>query len=239
MVKKATKKKIESTEKKVESFEEALTRTEQFIEDNQKILTIIVGVIVVIVVGFTFFKKMVVLPKYKEALSQMYVAEDYFEKDSFNLALNGDGNNLGFLDIIDQYKITKAANLAKYYAGISYLHLGQYDDAIDYLSHFHSSDLMVSVVALGAVGDAYMQLDNKEKALEYYLKAANKSKADFVTPIYLMKAGEVMENLKQYDKALEAYTEIKNKYPKSDESRNIDKYITRVKLSKELAATEK
>ncbi len=239
MVKKETKKKIKKTEKQVESFEEALTRTEQFIEDNQKILTIIVGVIVVVVVGFTFFKKMVVLPKYKEALSQMYVAEDYFEKDSFNLALNGDGNNLGFLDIIDQYKITKAANLAKYYAGISYLRIGQYEDAIDYLTRFHSKDLMVSVVALGATGDAWMQLGDKEKALEYYLKASEKSKAGFVTPIYLMKAGEVLENLKRYDKALEVYNEIKDNYPESKEAQNIEKYITRVELSKELAASGK
>ena len=239
MVKKETKKRIKKTEKQVEGFEEALTRTEQFIEDNQKILTIIVGVIVVLVVGYTFFKKVVVQPRYKEALSQMYVAERYFEKDSFNLALNGDGNNLGFLDIIDQYKITKAANLSKYYAGISYLHLGQYDDAINYLSRFHGRDVMVSVVALGAIGDAWMQQGDKEKALDYYLKAANKTKADFVTPIYLMKAGEVLENLKRYDKALEVYTEIKEKYPKSKEAQNIEKYITRVKLSQQLAASGK
>ena len=236
MVKKETKKKIKKTEKQVEGFEEALTRTEQFIEDNQKVLTIIVGVIIVIVVGFTLFKKMIVLPKNKEALSQMYVAEDYFEKDSFNLALNGDGNNLGFLDIIDQYKITKAANLAKYYAGISFLHLGQYEDAIHYLSIFHSHDLMISVVAKGAMGDAYMQLGEEEKALEYYIKASKSSKTDFVTPIYLMKAGEVMEDLKKYDRALAVYTEIRDNYPKSKEGQNIEKYITRVKLLKELGA---
>ncbi len=239
MVKKETKKKIQKTEKQVESFEEALTRTEQFIEDNQKILTIIVGIIVVIVVGYTFFRRMVVQPKYKEALTQMYVAEDYFEKDSFNLALNGDGNNLGFLDIIDQYKITKAASLAKYYAGISYLRLGQYEDAIAYLTKFHSKDLMVSVVALGATGDAWMQLGDKKKALEYYLKAAGKTGAGFVTPVYLMKAGTVLEELKDYDKALEVYNKIKDKYPESREAQNIEKFITRVKLSKELAASGK
>jgi len=239
MVKKEKKKKIQKTEKQVESFEEALTRTEQFIEDNQKILTIIVGVIVVIVIGYTFFKKMVVLPKYKEALSQMYIAEDYFEKDSFNLALNGDGNNLGFVDIIDQYKITKAANLAKYYAGISYLRIGQYKEAIDYLTRFHSRDLMISVVALGATGDAWMQLGDKEKALEYYLKASKKTKADFITPVYLIKAGKVLENLKRYDEALKVYNEIKDNYPESEEARNIDKFITRVQLSRELAASAK
>jgi len=189
MAKKEKKQKIKHTEKQVEGFEEALTRTELFIEQNQKPLIIIVSVIVVAVVGFTMFKKLVVSPKNKEAQSQMYVAEDYFEKDSFNLALNGDGNNLGFLDIADQYKITKTGNLARYYAGISFLHMGQYEDAIDYLTRFHSKDQMVSVVALGAIGDAYMQLNEEKEALDYYMKASERSDNKFVTPVYMMKAG--------------------------------------------------
>lgn len=105
----------------LQELESALTRTEQFIEDNQKPIIYTVGVIVLIVVAYLGFNKFYLQPKQEEALSQMFMAENYFEKDSFNLAINGDGNYLGFLDIIDDYGITKSANLAKYYTGISYL----------------------------------------------------------------------------------------------------------------------
>jgi len=236
MTKKATKKKIEEADKRLESFGDALTRTELFIEKYQKSLTIGTLVIVLIVVGFVFFKKMIIAPRQKEALAQMFVAEKYFARDSFNLALNGDGNNPGFLDIIDEYKMTKAANLAKYYAGISYLNLGQYDDAIDRLKSFKSDDLMLSVIAVGAIGDAYMQMGDKETASKYYLEASRKGKTDFITPVYLMKAGEVLEDLGNLDEALKCYEDIKAKYPKSKEGQNIEKYITRVKLEKELTS---
>jgi tetratricopeptide (TPR) repeat protein len=218
---------------RIENFEEALTRTEQFIEDNQKPLMIVVGILVVIVVAVTVYKRYIVSPKQKEAQSQMFVAEDYFERDSFNLALNGDGNNLGFLDIIDVYKITKSANLAKYYAGICYLHLGDYDNAIDYLSKFKSKDQMLSVIAKGAIGDAYMQAGDKEKGLDYYLEAGENSENEFLAPMYLMKAGEVLEDFGEYGRALSIYTDIKDKFPKSTEGRDIDKYIIRAKLEQE------
>jgi len=236
MAKKETKKKIKEADKRLENFEEALTRTELFIEKYQKPLTIGVLAVVLIVVGFVFFKKMIIAPKQREAVSQMWMAEKYFERDSFNLALNGDGNNPGFLDIIDEYKMTKAANLAKYYSGICYLNLGQYDDAIANLKSFKGDDLMLSVIAVGAVGDAYMQMEDKETAVKYYLEAAQKGEIDFVTPIYLMKAGELLEDQKDYDKALEVYTEIKDDYPESREAQNIDKYITRVELRQKLGA---
>ena len=239
MAKKETKKKIQEADKKLENFEEALTRTELFIEKYQKQLTIGVLVILVVAVGFVFFKKMIVAPRQKEAVSQMWMAEKYFERDSFRLALNGDGNNPGFLDIMDEYKITRAANLSKYYAGICYLNLGQYDDAIASLKAFKSDDLMLSVIAVGAIGDAYMQLNDKETASKYYLQAARKGETDFITPVYLIKAGEVLEDLGELDKALECYQQIRDKYPKSREGQNIEKYITRVELRKELGAASR
>jgi tetratricopeptide (TPR) repeat protein len=237
MARKETKKKIQEADKRLEHFEEALTKTELFIEKYQKHLTIGVLVVVLLVVGFVFFKKMIIAPRQKEALSQMFMAEKYFERDSFNLALNGDGNNPGFLDIIDEYKMTKAANLARYYSGISYLHLGQYDDAIASLKAFKSKDLMLSVIAVGAIGDAYMQLNDKETAAKYYLDAARKGETDFITPVYLLKAGEVLEDLNDLDQALKCYEEIRDKYPKSREGQNIEKYITRVELRKKLSAS--
>lgn len=210
-----------------ENVENVLSKTEQYIEDNQKSLTIIVAAIIVIVGGYLVFQKFYVAPMEKEATAQMFVAEQYFERDSFNLALNGDGVELGFLDIIDEYGITKSANLAHYYAGISYLHLGDYEAAIDYLKGFESDDQIIAPMALGAIGDAYSELGEYEKALSFYMKAANQNVNEFSSPIYLMKAAQIHEHLEDYKKALAIYERVKKDHPKSNEARHIDKYITR------------
>lgn len=223
-------KKTDHTEEKIEGIESALSRTELYIEENQKSLTVIVLAIAIIVVGFTLYKRYIVGPKEVEAQSQMYVAEQYFEKDSFNLALNGDGNNMGFLEIIDEYGITRSANLANYYSGISYLHLGEYENAIDYLKDFDSKDQIVKSVATGAIGDAYMELDNEKDALSMYLKAAKQRKNQFTSPIYMMKAAQVYEGQKDYKKAVALYEEIKKEYPESNEAKDIDKYIARANM---------
>ncbi|RLD35843.1 MAG: tetratricopeptide repeat protein [Bacteroidetes bacterium] len=223
-------KKTDHTEEKIEGIENALSRTELYIEENQKSLTVIVLAIAIIVVGFTLYKRYIVGPKEVEAQSQMYVAEQYFEKDSFNLALNGDGNNMGFLEIIDEYGITRSANLANYYSGISYLHLGEYENAIDYLKDFDSKDQIVKSVATGAIGDAYMELDNEKDALSMYLKAAKQRKNQFTSPIYMMKAAQVYEGQKDFKKAVALYEEIKKEYPESNEAKDIDKYIARAEM---------
>jgi len=224
------KKKADHTEDKIEGIEQALSRTELYIEENQKNLTVIVLAIAIIVIGFTLYKRYVVAPKETEAQSQMYVAEQYFEKDSFNLALNGDGNNMGFLEIIDEYGITKSAKLANYYTGICYLHLGEYENAIDYLKDFDSKDQIVRNVATGAIGDAYMELGNEKDALSMYLKAAKQRKNQFTSPIFMMKAAQVYEGQKEYKKALDLYQEIKKNFPKSNEAKDIDKYIARANI---------
>ncbi len=222
-------KKKDRAEENILAVEEALSKTEVFIEKNQKLLYLIIGIIVVIVFGIFGFKKLYLAPKQKEAQSQMYMAEKYFEKDSLKLALNGDGNYLGFLDIIDDYKLTKTANLAHYYSGICYLHLGDYETAIDYLEKFHSKDEIVSSMALGATGDAYLELDEQDKALEYYLKAANNNTNAYTTPMFLMKAGMTYELKGNYAKALKLYERIRDEFRSSFEFRNIDKYIAKVK----------
>ncbi len=214
----------------LQELESALTRTEQFIEDNQKIISIIVGAVILVVIGYLGFNRFYLHPKQDEALSQMFMAENYFEKDSFNLAINGDGNYLGFLDIIDDYGITKAANRAKYYVGISFLHMGQYEDAIDYLKEFKTDDLLLAPVKDGAIGDAYLQLGNQDEALKYYKKAYAYDNNELTTPVYKMKAAELLESMNQYDQALTLYQEIKKDYPNSAEGTSIDKYIARVKL---------
>lgn len=214
----------------LQELESALTRTEQFVEDNQKIITYIVGGIVLVVAAYLGFNKFYLQPKGKEANSQMFMAENYFEKDSFNLALNGDGNYLGFLDIIDDYGMTKAANRAKYYAGISYLHLGQYQDALDYLNDFDTDDLLLAPVAEGAKGDVYLEMGDNDSALKQYKKAYNLSDNELTTPIYMMKAARLLESMDELQKAMDLYKDIKAKFPKSAEATNADRYIARVKI---------
>jgi tetratricopeptide (TPR) repeat protein len=123
----------------ISNVEETLSRTEHFLEENYKSLLIGLGVVVAIV-GLIWLGRLYLNNRNKEAQSQMYQAERYLEMDSLNLALNGDGNYLGFLDIARQYKFTKAGNLAKYSAGICYLHLGKYEDAIDFLGKYKKKE---------------------------------------------------------------------------------------------------
>ncbi len=211
----------------LEVVEHALSSTEHFIEHNQKSLTIVLVVIVVIVGIFLGYKRFIVSPKEKDAKNEIFAAEQYFEKDSFDLALNGDGNNLGFLDIINQYKITKPGKLARYYAGISYLKLGKYQQAIEQLKKFKLKDKLVNPMAQGAIGDAYAELGDEQEAIDYYLKAARENVNSFSTPIFLMKAAELMEASKDYRGAVDLYREIQTEYPESNEGRKIEKYIAR------------
>ena len=217
-------------EDNLQELESALTKTERFIEDNQNMITYIVGGIILAVILFLGFSKFYLQPKEDEALSQMFMAENYFEKDSFNLAINGDGNYLGFLDIIDEYGITKSANRAKYYTGISYLHLGQYEDALDYLKDFDTDDLLLAPIVEGAQGDALLELGETDDALKQYKKAYLASENDLTTPVYMMKAAGLLETMDELEEALALYEEIKEKYPTSTEGTNIDKFIARVKL---------
>jgi tetratricopeptide (TPR) repeat protein len=223
-------KKKQGTDSGIDGVEGALTRTEQFIEDNQKWIVRVVTAVLAIVAIFIGVKRFYLNPLEEEALGQMFVAEQYFEIDSFNLALYGDGNYSGFLQIIEDYGITKASNLAAYYSGISFLKTGQYEDAIEYLGKFKSNDKMVAPIAAGAIGDAYIELGETEEGLSYYLKAANLSENNFTTPMFLMKAGLVYETLGRYDDALEVYEQIRRDYPDYSRSNNIEKYITRSKL---------
>jgi tetratricopeptide (TPR) repeat protein len=220
-------KKTDKTDKQFAQIEETLTKTEQYIEDNQKSLTVIVGAIVTIVAIYLGFTNFYLEPLEQEAHADMYMAEIYFEKDSFNLALNGDGQYLGFLDIADEYSLTNTGNLANYYAGLCYLHTAQFEDAIEYLSDFSSDDIILSTLALGCIGDAYLELEDNSRALKYYEKAADNASNDFTTPRYLMKQAIVLEMDEEYEDALEMYNQIKEDYSKSQIAQDIDKYIVR------------
>ena len=212
--------------------EETLSKAELFIEMHQKNIAIALGAIIVVVGGFLGYKNFYAAPREKQAQAQIFGAQQYFEKDSFKLALKGDGNNPGFLTVIDEFGSTKAGNLAHYYAGICYLKTGQFQKAIDNLESFSASDEFVAPIAIGAIGDCYLELGKTDQAIEYYVKASKKSINDMTTPLYLMKAGLASEVKGDYKGALEFYTSIKETYKKSEQSTEIDKYIARAELKK-------
>ncbi len=224
------KEKVDSQDKNLQTIEETLSKTEHYIEENQKTLLIIVAAIVVLVGGYFGYQRFYKAPLEKEAQSQMFMAERYFERDSFKLALNGDGNYSGFLKIINEYGSTKSGNLAYYYAGISYLRSGDFDNAIKYLGDFDSDDHLVAPIALGGIGDAYREKNNSKEAVEFYVKAYKKDENNFTAPIYMMKAGETYEELNLKDKALEVYQELKDRFPKTNEGRKAEKSLVRLQM---------
>ena len=162
----------------------------------------------------------------------MFKAEDYFAKDSFKLALDGDGTNKGVLNVIKTFSGTKAANLAHYYAGVSYLHLGDFNKAIENLKDFSTDSRPVQMVAYGALADAYSELKKNDDAISYYKKAASTFTEDEITSgEYLWRAGQLCETLNKNKEALEFYKEIKEKFPKSRQN-EIDKFIYRLSIEK-------
>jgi len=221
----------ESTEPIVD-VQEVYSKTETFIENNKKILSIVILGAIVIIGGYFGYKKLIIAPMELEAQSDMFMAEKYFEQDSLQKAINGDGLNYGFVDIVDEYSGTKAANLAHYYLGICYRNTGEYEYAIDELKSFSSGDVMISTIALGAIGDSYMELNDIDEAINYYEKAVSKGDNNLTSPVYLYKAGLAYEDKQDYASAVVKYKAIKTNYPDSREAQTIEKYIARAEALK-------
>ncbi len=221
----------EQGDKNIVVVEEALGRSEQFIERNQNLLIGIVAAIVIIIGGYIGFSRFIIAPREEQARSEIFMAEMFFEQDSLRLAIEGDGANLGFLDIISDYKWTKTANLARYYAGVSYLNLGEYNEAISHLKKFRKRDQIIGAMAYGAIGDAYLQLDDKSNAARFYARAANHSKNQLTAPLFLMKLGMLHELTGNHKDALKAYQTIQREYQNTNEGRNIERYIARVNMA--------
>ncbi len=219
-------------EEVIVDVQEVYSKTEKFIEDNKKTLSIVILGAIIVVGGYFGYKKMIIAPMEFEAQSDMFMAEKYFEQDSLQLAINGDGLNYGFIDIVDEYSGTKAANLAHYYLGICYRNTGDYEYAIDELKKFSSDDVMISTIAIGAIGDSYMELNDLDEAISYYEKAVSYGGNKLTSPIYLFKAGIAYEDNQDFAGAEEKYKAIKTDYPDSREAQTIDKYIARVQALK-------
>ena len=222
-------KKKNATEQQLASIEEGLSKTEQFIENNSKILFSIISFIVVLFVGYYGYENLYKKPLNTKAQKQLFIAEQYFEKDSFKTALNGTEVFDGLVSIIDKYSNTKAGSLAKYYAGICYLNIGDYKNAVTILDDYNSSDKLLLSIAKTTIGDAFSELNQSKEAIEYYEKAIGIENNSLTTPIVLMKCAKLYELENDYNNALKCYQTIKSDYPESTMSKNIDKYINNMK----------
>ena len=209
----------------VEAVVEAVSKTEKFFNENGKLLGgIVIGLVVVAAAVFCWYK-FAYQPATEEAQGQMAVAEENFRAADYELALNGDGNVLGFAQIIDEYG-AKAGKSVYFYAGVCELQLGNWDLAIKYLQSYKGKDAILKARATACIGDAYVGLEDYAKALTYFEKAA--AADNMYAAGYLLKAGVTAEKLGQNEKALACYETIKDQYPQSMEAYEIDKYIGRV-----------
>jgi tetratricopeptide (TPR) repeat protein len=219
-----TKQKKGTEIKEFENVQNALSKSEAFIEKNQKILLYGLFAVLIVVFGTLTYKNQYLEPKENEAKELIYRAEQYFAQDSFRLALEGDGESLGFLTIIDEYSMTNTADLAKAYAGICYKSMGEYEKAISYLKDFNKKDQALTPSIKGAIGDCYLGMGNKEEALSFFKKAAATNN-EIISPLYLERAGLIYIDLGDYKKAVSTFEEIKNKYPNSIQGLEADKFI--------------
>ncbi|WP_282135111.1 tetratricopeptide repeat protein [Seonamhaeicola maritimus] len=220
------------------TLDETASKTEAFVEKNQKYIFIIIGVVAAVVLGSLGYKEFISGPKQTAAMNDMFQAQKYFDeattavaKDSlYTLALNGGEGKFGMLDIINEYGGTDAANLASYYAGTAYLRLKDYKNAVEHLSDFKSDDEILAPLAKGNIGDAFVQLNQPEDALGYYEQAAKMRDNEYTTPMYLYKAGNIALDLGKADKALSYFERIKADYPSATEAANIDVFIGKAQV---------
>lgn len=225
-----SKKKKDKKKEILESPEvlaEKLEIAEGWIEENSRVVFGAV-IVVLLAIGGYFGYKYYLNSKDGEAQRQMFQAVYYFEADSLDLALNGDGNNLGLVDIADEYGRTDAGNLASFYAGAAYLKQGKYQLARLYLEDFSANDLLIQARAYSLIGDAYMEEENYEQAASFYKKAANYKPNKFYSPTYLMKEALAYEKMNDTEKAKQAYQTVIDSYSESAEFQNARKFIAKL-----------
>ena len=213
------------------NVEDALTQSEAFLIKYKNAIIGGVVAVIIIVAGFIMYKNLYAEPREEKAQAALFKGQEYFEQDAYEQALNGDSIGfVGFLKVADDFSGTKAANLAKAYAGICYAQLGKYEEAVKMLDSFNGKDQMVAPAILGAAGNCYAQLGQLDKAASTLMSAADKADNNTLSPIFLMQAGEILVKQGKYDDAVDAYNKIKDKYFQSYQA--MDKYIEQAKLMK-------
>lgn len=203
---------------------EMYTRSELFLEKNKKGVTIAVVVLLAAVGGLLGYKHFISEPNAHKASDAIWKAQYYFETDSLDLAINGDGNYFGFQDIANKYGSTPAGNLAKYYLALCYHQKGEWETALNYYKAADLEDDILRVMATGNQGDVLVELGRPDEALAKFEKAANMVKSDYTTPMFLMKAGILYQQKSDWGNAAKCFDRVATDYPGSPDVTEARKY---------------
>jgi len=226
-----------------DTLDEKAGKTEVFISKYQNYIIGIIAVIAIGVLAYIGYNKFIIEPQQSEAVKEIDLAQQHFDqaveassqtkKDSlFRLSIEGLNNNYGFVDIAEEYSSTKTGNLAHYYAGMAYLNLSNWEKAIEHLDQFKSDDEILPALAKGAIGKAFLGLEQNKEALEYFEEAFSISNNKYTKPKFLFKAGITALELGEADKALDYFKQIKEDYPDSNNAGNIDAFIGKAMAAK-------
>ncbi len=212
---------------------EGIEGAKDFWEKYKNLIIGISAAIILIAGGWLLYKNFILKPREERAAEAMFKAEEYFRNDSLTLALNGDGQNKGFLNVIKNFDGTKAANLAHFYAGIIYLRTNDFSNAVKHLKDFSTDSKQIQMIAYGRLADAYSEQGKKEDAVDNYKKAGNYFPEDESNSSeFLFRAGYLLESMGKNKEAVDVYKEIKEKFPKTEKGFSIDKYIYRLSVEK-------
>lgn len=236
MAKNTRKEQKEDLLENPEQITEKISKAEQFVEQNKKLVSYIGGVIAALIVagwfGYGYYQDM-----NEEAQVEMFPAQFYFDKDSFDLALNGDGASLGFVDIAGEYSWTKAGNLANFYAGVCYMKKEQFEDAIEYLSAFKADDWILQARAYSLIGDAHMEMEQPGEAIAYYKKAVDHEPNKSFTPGYMMKLALAYETTGNWSAAAGVYDELIKNYPAAQDIQDAKRFKARAEMEAKRATS--
>ena len=213
------------------NVDEAITASEAFLIKYKNVMLGSVAAVVIVVCGFLGYRHFISEPKELKASEAIFRGEQYFGADNYEAALNGDSlGYAGFIKLADEFSRTAAGNLANAYAGICYAQLGKYEDATKYLDKFSADDQLVAPSIIGTLGNCYAQMGQLDKAAATLLKAASRAESNSLSPVYLIQAGQILEKQGKNAEAIEAYKQVKTKYPNSFQAMDIDKYIERASV---------
>ena len=223
------KKSKKQAEETLVDLVEARNNAQDFLDTNQNLIFGILAGVVVLIGGFLAYQNFVVAPKEKAAVAAMWKAENQFFQDSFALALTNQAGGYDGLQVLtEEYSGVPSGSAANYYAGISYLNLGQYEAAISYLKDVKASGEVMPIMKNGAIGDCYSEMENYDQAKSYYKKAINAGENEAVTPVYLLRYGMLCEKLGETSEAIKTYESIVADYPTASQTRDAKKFLVRL-----------
>ena len=211
-----------------EALAEQINKSEEFVKKNKTVIGGAVAVVALAIVAIAYFSSTSGEKEF-EAQLELYPTQHYFDQDSLDAVINGSNGASGALDVAEEYSGTKAGNLANFYAGVAFLKKGEYDQAIESLKKFKSSDLLIQARAYSLVGDAYMEKNELANAIEFYQKAVDYKQNESYTPRYMLKLALAQELNNQLAEAVKTYETLEKEFPKSTEVTNAKKNKAKVK----------